>query len=172
MNRRKPLEHDRYLAACGLAALPVQIASRPTVEAVVSRCVRSVAFRQIAPRHSGAQHIKYCVHDLSMVCACALSSLRHQRLQKSSFLIAQIKSHDSPPTTVSHVRPCFSIIYVGTDPSPMSAFGTDPLFAAMYRNVGNRGILLQKSFCTGDQKFCGLQARLSCKDVRDLIASR
>ena len=33
-------------------------------------------------------------------------------------------------------------------------------------------ILLQKSFCTGNQKFCGLQARLSCKDVRDLIASR
>jgi hypothetical protein len=33
-------------------------------------------------------------------------------------------------------------------------------------------ILLQKSFCTGDQKFCGLQARLSCKDVRELIASR
>jgi hypothetical protein len=31
---------------------------------------------------------------------------------------------------------------------------------------------LQKSFCTGDQKFCGLEARLSCKDVRDLIASR
>ena len=33
-------------------------------------------------------------------------------------------------------------------------------------------ILLQKSFCNGDQKFCGLQARLSCKDVGDLIASR
>jgi hypothetical protein len=32
--------------------------------------------------------------------------------------------------------------------------------------------LLQKSFCTGDQKFCGLLMRLSCKDVRDLIASR
>ena len=32
--------------------------------------------------------------------------------------------------------------------------------------------MLQKSFCTGDQKFCGLQARLSRKDVRDLIASR
>ena len=30
-------------------------------------------------------------------------------------------------------------------------------------------IVLQKSFCTGDQKFCGLQARLSRKDVRDLI---
>src|SRR5271168_2983902 len=27
-------------------------------------------------------------------------------------------------------------------------------------------IVLQKSFCTDDQKFCGLQARLSCKDVR------
>jgi hypothetical protein len=34
------------------------------------------------------------------------------------------------------------------------------------------GIVLQRSFCTDDQKFCGLQARLSCKDVRDLIASR
>ena len=33
-------------------------------------------------------------------------------------------------------------------------------------------IVLQNLFCTGDQKFCGLQARLSCKDVRDLIASR
>jgi hypothetical protein len=31
-------------------------------------------------------------------------------------------------------------------------------------------ILLQKSFCTGDQKFSGLLTRLSCKDVRDLIA--
>jgi len=27
-------------------------------------------------------------------------------------------------------------------------------------------IVLQKSFCTDDQKFCGLQARLWCKDVR------
>jgi hypothetical protein len=36
---------------------------------------------------------------------------------------------------------------------------------------GPRGAL-QKSFCTGDQKFYGLQAQLSCKDVRDLTASR
>ena len=33
-------------------------------------------------------------------------------------------------------------------------------------------IVLQKSFCTDDQKFCGLQACISCKDVSDLIASR
>src|SRR5262245_44916358 len=33
-------------------------------------------------------------------------------------------------------------------------------------------ILLQKSFCTGDRKFCGPWTRLSCKDVRDLIALR
>ena len=39
-------------------------------------------------------------------------------------------------------------------------------------NVCFGPIVLQKSFCTGDRKFCGLQARLSCKDVRDLIASR
>ena len=30
-------------------------------------------------------------------------------------------------------------------------------------------IVLQKSFFTGAQKFCGLQARPSCKDVRGLI---
>ena len=41
-----------------------------------------------------------------------------------------------------------------------------------WRRVCFWPILLQKSFCTGDQKFCGLQVRLSCKDVRDLIASR
>jgi hypothetical protein len=40
------------------------------------------------------------------------------------------------------------------------------------RQSASTSILLQKSFCTGDEKFCGLQARLSCKDVRDLIASR
>ena len=44
--------------------------------------------------------------------------------------------------------------------------------AVMQQFGRNRVIVLQKSFCTGDQKFCGLQARLSCKDVRDLIASR
>ena len=33
-------------------------------------------------------------------------------------------------------------------------------------------IVLQKSFCTNGQKFCGLQARFSCKDVRGPIASR
>jgi hypothetical protein len=32
-------------------------------------------------------------------------------------------------------------------------------------------IVLQKSLCTGDQKFSGPQARFSCKDVRGLIAS-
>ena len=33
-------------------------------------------------------------------------------------------------------------------------------------------IVLQKSFCTGGQNFRELQARFSCKDLRDLIASR
>jgi hypothetical protein len=39
-------------------------------------------------------------------------------------------------------------------------------------SVAMGGIVLQKSFCTDDQKFCGLQARFSCKDVRAPIASR
>ena len=42
----------------------------------------------------------------------------------------------------------------------------------MQLNVAYWQIVLQKSFCTDDQKFCGLQARLSRIDVRDLIASR
>src|SRR5262245_46513327 len=43
---------------------------------------------------------------------------------------------------------------------------------AALEHVCNWPILLQKSFCTGDRKFCGPWTRLSCKDVRDLIASR
>ncbi|MGO8866395.1 MAG: hypothetical protein ACLQME_07840, partial [Alphaproteobacteria bacterium] len=42
---------------------------------------------------------------------------RHQRLEKSPLLIAQIKSHDPPPTTVNHNPVSFSSNYVGTDPS-------------------------------------------------------
>jgi hypothetical protein len=33
-------------------------------------------------------------------------------------------------------------------------------------------IVLQNSFFIGAQKFCGLLARPSCKDMRDLTASR
>ena len=36
--------------------------------------------------------------------------------------------------------------------------------------ICNGPILLQKSFCTADQKFSGLYTRLPCKDVGDLIA--
>ena len=79
-------------------------ASGPTVEAIVSGRVRPIAFRQIAPGHPGAQHVKYRVHDPTIVSTCALATFRHQRLKKSPIVIAQIKSHDPPPTTVNHVR--------------------------------------------------------------------
>src|SRR6202042_442380 len=92
-------------------------ASRPAVEAIVYRRIRPVAFRQIAPRHPGAQHVKYRVHNLPIVSAGAHSALRHQRLEKSPFLIAQIKSHDPPPSTVNHDHDDFSRTYVGTDPN-------------------------------------------------------
>jgi hypothetical protein len=58
----------------------------------------------------------------------------------------------------------------------LTASGDRPLLPqlqASYCVAANRRLgadLLQESFCTGDEKFCGLQARLSCKDVRDLIA--
>ena len=92
-------------------------ASRPTVEAIVRRRVWPVSFRQIAPRHPRAQHVKYRIHDLSIVSAGAHSALRHQWLKKSPFVIAQIKSHDPPPITVNHDHYVFSRNYVGTDPN-------------------------------------------------------
>src|SRR5271170_8081907 len=95
-------------------------APRPTVEAIIRCRVRPIAFRQIAPRHAGAQHVKYRVHDLSIVSAGAHSALRHQRLKNSPFVIAQIKSHDPPPITVNHDHYDFSRSYVSTDPSPMT----------------------------------------------------
>src|SRR3954454_20376942 len=92
-------------------------APRPAVEAIVRRCIWPIALRQIAPRHPGAQHVKDRVHDLTIVSPGALSALRHQRLEKSPFVVAQIKSHDPPPRTVNHVRSNYSIRYLGTDPS-------------------------------------------------------
>jgi hypothetical protein len=92
-------------------------ASRPTVEAIVRRRIRPVAFRQIARRHASAQHIKYRFHDLSIVSAGTSSTCRRQRLKKSPFVIAQIKSHDPPPITVNHDHYDFSRSYVSTDPN-------------------------------------------------------
>jgi hypothetical protein len=55
----------------------------------------------------------------------------------------------------------------------MSAFPPNKTDVNLSRlHVGFGPIVLQKSFCTDDRKFCELQARLSCEDVRDLIASR
>jgi len=92
-------------------------ASRPAVEAVISRRVRPVPFGQVSPRHSCAQHVKYRVHNSSIIGTRSLSSLRHQWLQKSPVLVAQIKSHDPPPVTVNHDPSAFSRNYVGTDPN-------------------------------------------------------
>jgi hypothetical protein len=58
------------------------------------------------------------------------------------------------------------------DVRSMSAFHPIATKPRKFQHFSFGPILLQKSFCTGDQKFCGLQVRLSCKDVRDPIASR
>ena len=91
--------------------------ARPTVKAIVSRRIGAVACRQISPWHSGAQHVKYRIHNLAIINSRALSALRQQRLKKRPVLIAQIKSHDPPPRTANHVRANYSIVYLGTDPS-------------------------------------------------------
>src|SRR5471032_3266716 len=92
--------------------------ARPTVEAIVSRRVGAIAFRQISPWHSGAQNVKYRIHNLAIINSRVLSALRQKWLKKRPVLIAQIKSHDPPPRTVNHVRSNYSIIYLGTDPNP------------------------------------------------------
>jgi hypothetical protein len=51
-----------------------------------------------------------------------------------------------------------------------SGFASRADIVAVCPHVRFVPILLQKSFFTGDQKFSGLWARLSCKDVGDLIA--
>src|SRR5450755_1028241 len=91
--------------------------SRPTVETIISRRIGAVACRQIPPRHSGPQHVKYRIHNLAIVNSRALSALRQQRFEQRPVLIAQIKSLDPPPRTVNHVRPNYSIVYLSTDPS-------------------------------------------------------
>ncbi len=97
-------------------------APRPTIEAIVRGRVGPIAFRQVTPRHASAQHVEYRIHDPAVVGTSALSALRHQRLQQSPFLVAQIKSHDPPPSTVNHVRRYFSMDYLGTDPKVLGSY--------------------------------------------------
>src|SRR5512139_2257313 len=91
--------------------------ARPAVEPIVGCCVRPVAFRQIAPRHTRAQHVEDRIQDPTIIDTRALAVPREQRLEKCPFLIAQIKSHDPPPPAVNHDPPCYSVNYLSTDPS-------------------------------------------------------
>ena len=57
------------------------------------------------------------------------------------------------------------------DQRTMSAMGHELTFRSPGMTSALPPIVLQKSFCTGGRNFRGLQARFSCKDLRDLIAS-
>jgi hypothetical protein len=52
----------------------------------------------------------------------------------------------------------------------MTAIDPNRHFAAVQRNGRFRWDCVAKVVLPDDQKFCGLQARLSSKGVRDLIA--
>src|SRR6516165_11310436 len=75
-------------------------ASRPPVEAIVSRRIGPIPLGQITPRHPRAQHVEYRVHYPSIVHPATLPTARHERLQQSPLLVTQIKPHDPPPITV------------------------------------------------------------------------
>jgi hypothetical protein len=62
------------------------------------------------------------------------------------------------PTNAAHVKK----VLANSEPS---THGTKLPIRDVRSAVAIGGIVLQKSFCTGVQKFCGLQARLPCRDV-------
>jgi hypothetical protein len=66
----------------------------------------------------------------------------------------------------------YSAVSIGSDRGGVAVRRLQGDQVVRQDNGGYWQIVLQNSFCTGVQKFCGLQARLSCKDARDLIASR
>ena len=91
-----------------------------TVQTIVSARVWAIPCRQIPPRHSGAQHVKYRIHDFAIVNARGFPALRQQRFEQCPILIAQIKSQDPPPSTEYYVRPSYSMNCLGTDSGIMS----------------------------------------------------
>jgi hypothetical protein len=56
--------------------LRLDTAPRRTIEAIIRRRVRAIAFRPIAPRYAGAQQVEDRVHDLAVVNAGALLVFR------------------------------------------------------------------------------------------------
>src|SRR6516165_9370857 len=136
-------------------------ASRPPVEAIVSRRVGPILLGQITPRHPRAQHLEYCVHYPSIVHPATLPTARHERLQQSPLLVTQIKPHDPPPTTVNHDPINLSSNYLGTNPSsghflvPDSPYfiglflcDSDPIgegFRGRYFQAGGRYICIDRA---------------------------
>src|SRR5512139_2858252 len=115
--------------------------ARPAVEPIVGCCVRPVAFRQIAPRHTRAQHVEDRIQDPTIIDTRALAVPREQRLEKCPFLIAQIESHDPPPPAVNHDPPCYSVNYVSTDPNIAMKIGDAVRNAVDARNESVTGKL-------------------------------
>jgi hypothetical protein len=78
------------------------------------------------------------------------------------------------PANVKDARVLFdgsgsgAAVPAASDDSPL--YPPLPASCCCAATCGSVPILLQRSFCTADQKFSGLYARLSCKDVGDLIA--
>ena len=60
-------------------------------------------------------------------------------------------------------KACFAVRQSNSTQNKSHSGRSDMMPPAM---SASDAIVLQKSFCTGDEKFCGPQARLSCKDVR------
>jgi hypothetical protein len=141
---------------------------RPAVEPIVRACVRAVAFGQIAPRNPGPQHVKYCIYDPPVVRARALPTLRHQRLEKGPFLIAEIESHDPPPPAVNHDPGCFSVNYAGTrDPGslPLAAGRMSAarrcLKAAVFLAMaipGPVGVSADARLCSSLNQYCSISS--------------
>jgi hypothetical protein len=102
--------------------------------------VERTAATALQGRDTGAQHIEYRVHDPSIVGASA--SAASAARPEPPIIVAEIKSHAPPPSTVNHVRSNYSVSYLGTDPIVPFAPVQNFVFVSLDINLNEIGVFV------------------------------
>src|SRR5579862_2132143 len=99
----------------------------------------------------------------AMLCVSVMDSI----LVSSGTMLDLVGSARATYWFSNLARSCCALRHrVAAEPLRTVRFGHQPPRRSLAVVTGLHPIVLQKSFCTGGQKFCGPQARFPCKDVR------
>ena len=100
----RTVDHLHFAVVCldnGIHQAIPDACLAPAVEAIVSRRVRPISLRQIAPRSARAQHPKYAIENAAIVARLATAPvLRQKRFDDTPLEVGQVVTHDPSPSVL------------------------------------------------------------------------